>query len=101
MTPELQEAGARARAAYEARQAAAPRVGGFGRPLAGPEPVFTQGVALFVEDLCVSFDGFKALNSLSLTVDVGELRCIIGPNGAGTTAAENARQPIAMTSSSE
>jgi urea transport system ATP-binding protein len=85
MTPELQEAGARARAAYEARQAALPKAGGFGRPLAGPEPVFTQGVALFVEDLCVSFDGFKALNNLSLTVDVGELRCIIGPNGAGKT----------------
>ena len=35
--------------------------------------------------MTVSFDGFKALNSLSLAVDVGELRCIIGPNGAGKT----------------
>ena len=33
----------------------------------------------------VSFDGFKALNKLTLTIDVGELRCIIGPNGAGKT----------------
>ena len=40
---------------------------------------------LYLEDISVSFDGFKALNSLSLSIDVGELRCIIGPNGAGKT----------------
>ena len=28
---------------------------------------------------------FKALNKLSLSIDVGELRCVIGPNGAGKT----------------
>jgi urea transport system ATP-binding protein len=49
------------------------------------EPYFGQGVALYVEDITVSFDGFKALNNLSLTINVGELRCIIGPNGAGKT----------------
>ena len=42
-------------------------------------------VILYVEDITVSFDGFKALNALSLTIDAGELRCIIGPNGAGKT----------------
>ena len=42
-------------------------------------------VILYLEDITVSFDGFKALNALSLTVDAGELRCIIGPNGAGKT----------------
>jgi urea transport system ATP-binding protein len=42
-------------------------------------------VALYVEDITVSFDGFKALNKLSLSINVGELRCIIGPNGAGKT----------------
>jgi urea transport system ATP-binding protein len=84
MTPELMEAGARQRAAYEERRQAA-KGGGYGRPLLSSAPVFTQGVALYVEDVTVSFDGFKALNSLSLTVDVGELRCIIGPNGAGKT----------------
>ena len=42
-------------------------------------------MALYLEDITVSFDGFKALNALSLTVNVGELRCIIGPNGAGKT----------------
>ena len=40
---------------------------------------------LYLEDITVSFDGFRALNRLSLTIDVGELRCIIGPNGAGKT----------------
>jgi urea transport system ATP-binding protein len=40
---------------------------------------------LYVEDLTVSFDGFKALNKLTLYVEPGELLCIIGPNGAGKT----------------
>jgi urea transport system ATP-binding protein len=40
---------------------------------------------LYLEDLTVSFDGFKALNNLTLYVDPGELLCIIGPNGAGKT----------------
>ena len=40
---------------------------------------------LYLEDLTVSFDGFKALDKLSLYVDPGELLCIIGPNGAGKT----------------
>ena len=40
---------------------------------------------LYLEDISVSFDGFKALNTLSLDIDDGELRCIIGPNGAGKT----------------
>jgi urea transport system ATP-binding protein len=43
------------------------------------------GKILYVENLTVSFDGFKALNGLTLYVDPGELRCIIGPNGAGKT----------------
>ncbi|MDP3288634.1 MAG: ABC transporter ATP-binding protein, partial [Methyloversatilis sp.] len=38
---------------------------------------------LAVEDLTVSFDGFKAIDALTLYVDRGELRVIIGPNGAG------------------
>ena len=39
--------------------------------------------ALYLESISVSFDGFKALNSLSIAMDSGELRAIIGPNGAG------------------
>ena len=40
---------------------------------------------LRVEDLTVSFDGFKAVDGLSLSVERNELRVIIGPNGAGKT----------------
>ncbi len=73
MTPDLMEAGARARARLLTQVAH------------GGQPVFNQGVALYVEDLRVNFDGFQALGGLSLTVGVGELRCVIGPNGAGKT----------------
>jgi urea transport system ATP-binding protein len=45
----------------------------------------SHGTILYLDDITVSFDGFKALNKLTLTVDVGELRCVIGPNGAGKT----------------
>ena len=45
----------------------------------------SHGVVLYLDDISVSFDGFKALNRLSLAIDVGELRCVIGPNGAGKT----------------
>ena len=44
-----------------------------------------HGAILYLDDISVSFDGFKALNKLSLDISVGELRCIIGPNGAGKT----------------
>ncbi|THK39443.1 urea ABC transporter ATP-binding protein UrtD [Ensifer sp. MPMI2T] len=40
---------------------------------------------LYLDGVSVSFDGFKALNSLSFIVEPGELRAIIGPNGAGKT----------------
>jgi urea transport system ATP-binding protein len=40
---------------------------------------------LSIEDLTVSFDGFKAVEDLNLYVDHGEIRVIIGPNGAGKT----------------
>ena len=92
MTPDLMEAGARARAAYEERQErrqglteSGGREASFGRLLTQGQPDFTHGVALYLEDVTVSFDGFRALNALSLSIDVGELRCIIGPNGAGKT----------------
>jgi urea transport system ATP-binding protein len=40
---------------------------------------------LEVDTITVSFDGFRALDSLSLSLEAGELRCIVGPNGAGKT----------------
>ncbi len=45
----------------------------------------SHGTILYVENVNVSFDGFKALNDLNLYIQDGELRCIIGPNGAGKT----------------
>ena len=45
----------------------------------------TERFLLSVEDLTVSFDGFKAVNDLSFYVAPNECRVIIGPNGAGTT----------------
>ena len=45
----------------------------------------SHGAVLYLDDISVSFDGFKALNKLTLNIDVGELRCVIGPNGAGKT----------------
>jgi urea transport system ATP-binding protein len=90
MTPDLMEEGTRRREAMARREAQALAAGGgrdaaFGRVSRAGVPDFAQGVALYVDDVTVSFDGFKALNSLSLAIDMGELRCIIGPNGAGKT----------------
>jgi len=86
MTPDLQEAGA---ALLERHRlpASTTSAGGasFGRLVHGLQPDFAHGVALYLDEISVSFDGFKALNALSLAIDVGELRCIIGPNGAGKT----------------
>ncbi len=42
-------------------------------------------IALAIEDLTVSFDGFKAVDGLNLYVEKNELRAVIGPNGAGKT----------------
>jgi urea transport system ATP-binding protein len=62
------------------------KVFGAGARSARPAPGDTShGTILYLEDISVSFDGFKALNALTLYIDVGELRCIIGPNGAGKT----------------
>jgi len=40
---------------------------------------------LQVEEVTVSFEGFKALNDLTFSMERGELRVVIGPNGAGKT----------------
>jgi len=60
------------------------RVFDFLVPAASPVDV-RHGPILYLEDVNVSFDGFKAINNLNLTINDGELRCIIGPNGAGKT----------------
>jgi urea transport system ATP-binding protein len=89
MTPDLQEAGVQALARFHTKPATAEASGGrdaaYGRVLQAHQPDFAHGVALYLDDITVSFDGFRALNKLSLAINVGELRCIIGPNGAGKT----------------
>jgi urea transport system ATP-binding protein len=40
---------------------------------------------LQIENVTVSFDGFKAINNLNFSMNAPELRVIIGPNGAGKT----------------
>ena len=50
-----------------------------------PDINVDKNIILYIEGLTVSFDGFKALNNLSLYINDGELRCIIGANGAGKT----------------
>jgi len=86
MTPQLMAEGAAAKRAYDERIASS---GGRGAPqgrvVHARTPDFAHGIALYVDDVTVSFDGFKALDALSLMIGVGELRCIIGPNGAGKT----------------
>lgn len=44
-----------------------------------------SGTMLYLNGVSVSFDGFKALNSLSIIVHPNEMLAIIGPNGAGKT----------------
>ena len=49
------------------------------------KPSVLAGEVLYIQHVTVSFDGFKALDDLTLHVDPGELLCVIGPNGAGKT----------------
>jgi urea transport system ATP-binding protein len=61
------------------------RVFDFMLQTSGLEVDVSHGTILYLEDISVSFDGFKAINDLNLYIEAGELRCIIGPNGAGKT----------------
>ena len=91
MTPDLMAAGAKAKRDAEARALARSqgpsggRDASYGRLVREGEVDVTHGAILYLDDITVSFDGFKALNALSLSISAGELRCIIGPNGAGKT----------------
>ena len=90
MTPDLMEAGAQRLEAHTARAEVGKTESGgraatYGRIATPGEVDVTHGRILYLEDVHVSFDGFKAINGLNLDIAPGELRCIIGPNGAGKT----------------
>ncbi len=90
MTPDLMEEGARraealAQKKQQGQTESGGRAAGFARIATPGEVDITHGRILYLEDVSVSFDGFKAINNLSLDIAPGELRCIIGPNGAGKT----------------
>jgi len=90
LTPDLQDEGAQRYERAHAVDASGKtesggRAAAFGRAVVPGEVDTTHGRILYLEDVSVSFDGFKAINRLSLDIAPGELRCIIGPNGAGKT----------------
>ncbi|MBN9411287.1 MAG: urea ABC transporter ATP-binding protein UrtD [Burkholderiales bacterium] len=89
MTPDLLEQGAQRVAArmekLKTETESGGRSAGYARPHVAGEVDVTHGRILYLEDVSVSFDGFKAINKLNLDIAPGELRCIIGPNGAGKT----------------
>ena len=92
MTPDLLEQGARriqermaAMDADKSNTESGGRSASNSRVATPGEVDITHGRILYLEDVSVSFDGFKAINKLSLDIAPGELRCIIGPNGAGKT----------------
>ncbi|BBS84840.1 hypothetical protein WP7S17E08_P10930 (plasmid) [Klebsiella quasipneumoniae] len=60
-----------------------PDEGLFTRQLPGDRFREQTDPVLQLENINVSFDGFRALTDLSLAIGVGELRCVIGPNGGG------------------
>ena len=55
------------------------------RPSVVQSSIWSKKFVLFVENLSVSFDGFKAVDIPQYGIEHGELRVIIGPNGAGKT----------------
>ncbi len=89
MTPDLMTAGAQARREADRRRAGPQGQGGrdlsYGRLVEPGVVDVAHGAILYLDDVTVSFDGFRALNALTLSISAGELRCIIGPNGAGKT----------------
>jgi urea transport system ATP-binding protein len=55
------------------------------RTIQPPDQHRPAGSIIYLEDVTVDYDGFKALNRLNFYMDYRELRVVIGPNGAGKT----------------
>jgi urea transport system ATP-binding protein len=55
---------------------------------------------LELDDVRVSFDGFKAVDGVTMTVLQGDLRFLIGPNGAGKTTLVDAITGLAPATGS-
>jgi urea transport system ATP-binding protein len=91
VTPHLMRAGAEMRRHAEQRAASLQagssggRTASYSRLVQPGQLDIAHGAILYLDDITVSFDGFKARNVLSRNISAGELRCIIGPNGAGKT----------------
>ena len=67
-----------------ANDAEAPRAEAPKADAGRPKRVLTDAL-LYLDDVSVSFDGFRAIDRLSLVLRHGEMRAIVGPNGAGKT----------------
>jgi urea transport system ATP-binding protein len=85
VTPELMDAGVRRRERLAAPGGSGGRGASYGRVVEAGALDVAHGTILYLEDITLSFDGFKALDALTLSISAGEMRCIIGPNGAGKT----------------
>ena len=89
MTPDLLEEGSKRFQGHqllkEKESASGGRVASYSRIHQAGELDVAHGRILYMEDVNVSFDGFKAIDNLTFDMGLGELRCIIGPNGAGKT----------------
>ncbi len=89
MSPDLLEQGSKRFQDHQLLKEKAPgsggRVASYSRIHQAGELDVAHGRILYMEDVNVSFDGFKAIDNLTFDMGLGELRCIIGPNGAGKT----------------
>jgi len=97
MTPDQMDAGAERLEALAQRKAAEDhgdsggRTASYARTAVPGEVDVTHGRILYLEDVHVSFDGFKAINGLNLDIAPGEPPCHHGPTRPGQPRGGDAR----------